>query len=392
MGQLLSSEEDLSKVKQAVGSLLYQRMLEGGAIPDLGVVHPLLLTSQDEDSRSRLQEELLQLQGHISDKAPTYLRDLIGRLSSFSDEPRLAGLLGLAVAMVMDLVYMSSKQPSAGGKGKASGSSSRQRVWELQELMEEYLKRCRMNLSNKTRLVQDFLRLEGQLSLTVTQLKTCLLGGECDSRSLRFWASGAAFHTQMLVHLAGMEGQQEPLAARAVLEQYKEDLTQMVPAYRRYKSKAVSVVKSRGGLPTPCEGPEEGSMTGLTLTDRETGKSVSIALAALQAEIASAPTSFNPDLVTSDQYSQAYVEQLFSEGGPVAQLQDYFDKASRKLGVLRTAPLCPSSKARGGQEALSDPDVPAEGTHEGPQTSERSERDEDLKLSIVETNITPQKL
>ncbi|XP_061767269.1 uncharacterized protein LOC133559476 [Nerophis ophidion] len=285
MGQLLSSEEDLSKVKQAVGSLLYQRMLEGGAIPELGVVHPLLLTSQDEDSKSRLQEELLQLQGHIGDKAPTYLRDLIGRLSSFSDEPRLAGLLGLAVAMVMDLVYTSSRQRSAGGKVKASWSSSRQRALELQELMEEYLKRCRMNLSNKTRLVQDFLRLEGQLSLTVTQLKTCLLGGECDSRSLRFWASGAAFHTQMLVHLAGMEGQQEPLAARAVLEQYKEDLTQMVPAYRRYKSKTVSVVKSRGGLPAPCEGPEEGSMTGLTLTDRETGKSVSIAIAALQAEI-----------------------------------------------------------------------------------------------------------
>lgn len=51
-------------------------------------------------------------------------------------------------------------------------------------------------------------------------------------RSLRHWASGAAFNTQMLVHLAALEGKAEPLAAKAALEQYKEDLTQIIPAYR----------------------------------------------------------------------------------------------------------------------------------------------------------------
>lgn len=54
----------------------------------------------------------------------------------------------------------------------------------------------------------------------------------CLCRSLRHWASGAAFHTQMMVHLACFEGQVEPLAARAALEQYKDDLTQIIPAYR----------------------------------------------------------------------------------------------------------------------------------------------------------------
>lgn len=57
-----------------------------------------------------------------------------------------------------------------------------QRVFELQELMEEYLKRCRINLNDKTKLIQDSVRLEAQLSLTLTQLKACLLGGDCDSR------------------------------------------------------------------------------------------------------------------------------------------------------------------------------------------------------------------
>uniref|UniRef100_UPI003AACA54C uncharacterized protein n=1 Tax=Centroberyx gerrardi TaxID=166262 RepID=UPI003AACA54C len=229
MGQQFSSEEELSEAKDAIGSLLYDAMLEGGAVPDLGVVHPLLLANQDAslDSRARLQEQLRQLQGDIGNRAPTYLRDLIGRLSTFSDEPRLAGLVGLVVTMVMDMAYASSKRSSGAG-----ASSCQQRVCELQEVMEEYLKRCRIDLSDPGRLRQDSLRLEAQISLSLTQLKTCLLGGGCDSRSVRQWASGAAFHTQMLVHLAGLEGQAEPLAARAALEQYQEDLTHIIPAYR----------------------------------------------------------------------------------------------------------------------------------------------------------------
>ncbi|XP_077438618.1 uncharacterized protein LOC144061758 [Vanacampus margaritifer] len=130
--------------------------------------------------------------------------------------------------MVMDLIIMFS----SGAKKKATGSSSGQRVRELQEVMEEYLKRCRINLADKTRLIQDSMRMEAQLSLALTQLKICLVGGDCDSQSFRFWASGAAFHTQMLIHLAVLERREEPLSARAVLEQYKEDLAQIVSTYR----------------------------------------------------------------------------------------------------------------------------------------------------------------
>lgn len=68
---------------------------------------------------------LYQLQADIGSKAPTYLKDIIGRLSSFTDEPRLAGLLGSVVSMVIDMAYTSSKS-SSGGKGKSAGSSSSQ--------------------------------------------------------------------------------------------------------------------------------------------------------------------------------------------------------------------------------------------------------------------------
>ncbi|XP_054456542.1 uncharacterized protein LOC129092574 isoform X2 [Anoplopoma fimbria] len=412
MGQLFSAEEELSEARDAIGSLLYDAMVEGGAVHDLGVVHPLLLTNQDEslDSRARLQEQLKQLQGDIGNKAPTYLKDLIGRLSSFSDEPRLAGLLGLAVTVVMDMAYTSSRR--SGVKGKSAGSSSRQRVSELQEVMEEYLKRCRINLSDKSRLIQDSIRLEAQLSLTLTQLKTCLLGGDCDSRSLRHWASGAAFHIQMLVHLAGLEGQTEPLGATAALEQYKEDLTQIIPVYRRYKSNTVCVVKCRGALLASCdsssEAPEDGAMTGLSVTDRETGRTVTVPLSDMEtgrrsrvsgpdSNSEAASSSINLDLITSDQYAQAYLHHLFSDKGPVAELESYFITAGDNLRTQRNEPGCTNSTGgrNGGEKSDGgllkgraegiDGERRVDGGDGGDEMQECEQRDESLHLSIVET-------
>ncbi|KAF7655028.1 hypothetical protein LDENG_00061730 [Lucifuga dentata] len=442
MGQLFSSEEELSQAKEAIGSLLHNAMLEGGAIPDLGVIHPLLLPNQNEslDSRTRLQVQLQQLQGDIGNRAPTYLRDLIGRLSSFSEEPRLAGLVGLVVTMVMDMVCTSSKRSSDVTGKPAGSSSSQQRVWELQEVMEEYLKRCRINLGDKSRLIQDSIRLEAQLSFTLTQLKTCLLEGDCDSRSLKQWASGAAFHTQMLVHLAGLDGQAEPLAARAALDQYKEDFMQIIPAYSLltgsaalqlqqrikhtdrtmeatrtgpgrlpcYKTKTVCVVKCRGSLleshDPSSEVAEEGDVTGLTVTDRETGRSVTVSRSAVERETGrrrrsvsgpdstSAPaySSINLDLITSDQFAQAYLDHLFSDQGPVAELQDYFTKARDDLSRFITEAAAKKQtegsdeghrkgQAEGGSGGKRD----QTGRQEETEGCERG--DESLKLSIVET-------
>lgn len=63
MGQVFSTEEELTLAKETIGSLLYNVMLEGGAVPELRVVHPLLLTnhSKGAESQDRLQEQLQQV-------------------------------------------------------------------------------------------------------------------------------------------------------------------------------------------------------------------------------------------------------------------------------------------------------------------------------------------
>lgn len=61
MGQLLSSEEQFHQLKEALGAVIFDAMLEGAAVPDLRVVHPLLLTTQNERDVSKVQDHLQQV-------------------------------------------------------------------------------------------------------------------------------------------------------------------------------------------------------------------------------------------------------------------------------------------------------------------------------------------
>lgn len=322
MGQLLSSSEEQFEAQSAIGSLLYNAMLEAGALPDLGVDHSFLANPENRDSQAHIQEHLRQLQGHVGSRGPAYLRELIGRLVAFSEEPRVAALVGLVVSMVMETAYVSSSRSSS--RSSKAGSQVEERRAELCDVMEEYLKRCRMHLGEKEKLYQDTLRLEGQLSLLLTQLKGCMLREGCSSRALKQWASGAALHTHMLVHLAGLEQRGEPLPALAALEQYQEDMEELIPAYRRYKASSLSVVKRYGVACVGADPQGEGCVTGLTLLDRETGRSVSVVLPE------DAPYSLG--LVTTDQLTQAYLDQLLSPQGPLEELYRYFTSSRDRLG------------------------------------------------------------
>lgn len=176
-------------------------------------------------------------------------------------------------------------------------------------------------------------------------------------------------------------------------------------------------------------------MTGLTVMDRETGKSVNIPLSVMEEEIgkiypsnrsncscvatfdsnklhstgrrmqdselsdaSSASSRVNLDLITSDQCAQVYLEQLFSSKGPMAELEEYFTKASERLEKQRTCIKIKNETGKG-QKIEQSEEVhlsdQAEGTTEylkkgktemrGDGARNYSEEDASLKLSIVET-------
>lgn len=112
-----------------------------------------------------------------------------------------------------------------------------------------------------------------------------------------------------------------------------------------------------------------------------------------------ASPSINLDLITSDQYAQVYVDHLFSDKGPVAELENYFNKASNYMRTLILEPKC-TNKA-GMKDPLEQCERgrlkdQAEGTSveqtvdkgkddKQGEMMECNQRDESLKLSIVET-------
>lgn len=155
-------------------------------------------------------------------------------------------------------------------------------------------------------------------------------------------------------------------------------------------------------------------MTGLSVTDKEIGKSVTIPLSAIETATvsnkgnsgskntsAALSTSINLDLITSDQYTQAYLEHLFSKG-PVAELENYFMTASDNLRTLKTKSGLKKTEVRHGTEqsdglglkdqveSMKEEQRESKGKEGKEARGRREEMEEEqggdsLKLSIVET-------
>ncbi|KAG9341790.1 hypothetical protein JZ751_018512 [Albula glossodonta] len=189
MGLAPSAQEKM-EFQRAVGAHIYEAMLQEGALPDVGIDYSLLDNSGLR-SGPAARGYFRELKKHVDSKAPAYLRELMGKLAAFTEEPKVTGLLTLAVAVVIETAYASRRLPPQGA------AVTEEKLSELQNLAEEYLKRHRMYLSDERKLREDTERLEGQVSYLLTQIKNAILkDGHASSRTLKHWANGAAFHVQ----------------------------------------------------------------------------------------------------------------------------------------------------------------------------------------------------
>ncbi|KAL4613603.1 hypothetical protein GN956_G22494 [Arapaima gigas] len=90
-----------------------------------------------------------------------------------------------------------------------------EKVSELRDLMDEYLKRYRLNLFNNNELLKD--------------------------TALKQWVNGAAFHVQMLIQLAHLDHRSSTSAQNAI-DTYLEDLEQLLQAYKTLKKPTIKCV------------------------------------------------------------------------------------------------------------------------------------------------------
>lgn len=101
-------------------------------------------------------------------------------------------------------------------------------------------------------------------------------------------------------------------------------------------------------------------------------------------------SAVHPDLITSDQYAEAYLHRLFSAKGPVAELENYFIRAGdanrspARSALARGEERSPRDGAEGGGGGKrADGEGGGGGGGEAAQGCESA--GDSLKLSIVET-------
>lgn len=99
---------------------------------------------------------------------------------------------------------------------------------------------------------------------------------------------------------------------------------------------------------------------------------------------ASVTSSINLDLITSDQYSQAYLDYFFSDKGPITKLEDYFMEANDRQRKQNMPLGCKIKSEMGKQRYINDGET-TEGKRPLGNMERGNQKDENLKLSIVET-------
>lgn len=152
-----------------------------------------------------------------------WTKTLAEKLASLSPNPKLVGLGALALAVFIDVV--SDTSPSEATKAALRLVFAEEKASEVWDQIDECLKRCIMHIHDDGALAGDITQMERQLSAALTRLKNSMVrDGHVGPRALKAWVNGAAFHIQMLIHLARLRGSQNCDAAERLLLAYISDL------------------------------------------------------------------------------------------------------------------------------------------------------------------------
>ncbi|XP_010768253.1 uncharacterized protein isoform X3 [Notothenia coriiceps] len=148
--------------------------------------------------------------------------------------PNAVGLGALVISMMLEIILKSLGQKTVGTAEMLQRVFAEEKGNEVRDLMDEYLKRLQINLGKPQLQLAETRQIESDLSAQLTRLKNSMLvDGHLDSRLLKQWVNGAAFHTQMLIHQARLEGADGSRAVRAA-GVYQQQLNVIMDKYKNY--------------------------------------------------------------------------------------------------------------------------------------------------------------
>ncbi|KPP68584.1 hypothetical protein Z043_112723 [Scleropages formosus] len=229
MGMSISTEElDRTTV------YIYNHQQEQGHLPNVAI-DPSLLSYSGLDSTAVLQSYSSSMMEHLGDNGMRYAKELATTIGGFTSVPNAVGLGALVISMLIETVAASYRAPTGSHKDLLRRVFAEQKVSELRDLMDEYLKRHEMHLLDDEKLLKDTQVLERQLSVQLTRVRNAILkDGQMNDRAFKQWVNGAAFHIQMLIQLARLE-RKGSTSARKAVGAYERDLEQLLDSYKALK-------------------------------------------------------------------------------------------------------------------------------------------------------------
>lgn len=193
--------------------------------PDLKVNGSLQMFTGLSCSDS-LKVHLARRREEVVFSAPDLIKALVEKVAGLSPCPELAGLGALALAVFIDSISNTPSDQSI--KDALREVLAEQKASEVWDLVDETLKRCVVNVQNRTELARDVQRLEEMLSLALTRLRNSMLrDGHISNQALKVWVHGAAFHVQMLIHQVRLGGARTCEDVERLISVYKSDLEEL---------------------------------------------------------------------------------------------------------------------------------------------------------------------
>ncbi|XP_033988838.1 uncharacterized protein LOC117484498 isoform X1 [Trematomus bernacchii] len=172
---------------------------------------------------------------------PSAVEKLGAAFAGFTTVPNAVGLGALIISMILESVGKSMGKKTMGTAEMLQRVFADEKAKEVRDLMDEYLKRLQINLGNPLLQLDEIRLIELYLSAKLTRLKNSMLvDGQMNSRLLKQWVNGAAFHTQMLIHQARLE---EANGSRAVSAAgfYQQQLNVIMDRYKKYLNGITSI-------------------------------------------------------------------------------------------------------------------------------------------------------
>ncbi|XP_073345151.1 uncharacterized protein [Pagrus major] len=247
MGQSLSPEE-----RQAELDMYSEGMFNSQQWPGIGIDSSILKYSGLYSTQvlNDYRDEVLYV-GEFSEVA-TIVEKVGSALAALNSVPNAVGLGALIISLILETVGKSLGKETMGTADMLQRVFAQEKANEVRDLMDEYLKRLRINLGKPQLQLAETRQIETDLSVQLTRLKNSMLrDGHMNSRFLRQWVNGAAFHTQMLIHQARLEGTGGSRAMQAA-GIYQQQLNLLLEKYKSYLTSYISVAAEHSWYNSFC--------------------------------------------------------------------------------------------------------------------------------------------